>query len=105
MAEAAVDPDQPTLVVLQVQGNGAARQRTRLDDHVELLVDQPRRALRDDLNPSLAEQVHEPVRTSSHEAPEFAVAEDQAHLVATNLDVLEQRHGCTSSPNETQNAR
>src|SRR6185369_946470 len=47
-------------------------------------------------NPSLAKQGHQPVRTGSQEAPELAVVEDQAHLVATNLDVLEQRHGCTS---------
>jgi hypothetical protein len=96
VAEAAVDPDQTTLVVLQVQGNGAARQRTRLDDHVELLVDQPRRALRHNLDPSLAQKVEQPVRTGCEQALELAVAEDQARLVAANLDVLEQHHGCTS---------
>src|SRR5262245_29198143 len=85
-------------MVLEVQDQSAAGERTRLDDHVELLVDEPRRALRHNLNPSLAKDVEQPVRTGRQESLELAIAEDQAHLVVTNLDVLEQRHGCTSFP-------
>ena len=69
VAEAAVDPDQGPLVVLQVEHHGAVLERTRLDDHVELLVHQPRRALRDDLDADLAERVEEPVAALRRAGP------------------------------------
>src|SRR6185369_5974415 len=61
VAEAAVDPNERPLVVLEIKHKRASRERIRLDDHVELLVDQPRRALRDNLDASLAKQVQQPV--------------------------------------------
>ena len=88
VAEPAVHPHQRPLVVLQVQHHGAVLQRTRLDDHVELLVGQPRAALRDDLHLDLAQRVEEPVPTSAEQALELAVAEVEAHFVAANLDVF-----------------
>jgi len=54
VAEPAVHPHQRPLVVLEVQHHGAVLQRARLVDHVELLVGQPRGALRDDLDLDLA---------------------------------------------------
>src|SRR5690242_13280079 len=95
VTEAAIDPNEGPLMVLEVKDQRAASERTRLDDHVQLLVDQPRRALRHNLDPSLAQDVEQPVRTGSQESLELAVAENQAHLVTANLDVLEQHHGCT----------
>ena len=61
MAESAIDPDQGTLVVLQVEDHGALDERTRLDDQVELVVDQPRRALRHNIDAHPAQRVKEPV--------------------------------------------
>ena len=43
VAEATFDPDQSPLVVLQIQDDRAVLQRTGTDDHVQLLVHQPRR--------------------------------------------------------------
>ena len=91
VAEAAVDPDQRPLVVLQVEHDGAVLQRARAHDHVELLVGQPRRALRNDLDLDLAERVEEPVATGAEQALELAVAEVEAHFVAANLDSLQHR--------------
>ena len=89
MAEPAVHPHQCPLVVLQVEHDGAVLQRTRLDDHVELLVGQPRGALRDDLHLDLAQRVEEPVPARAEQALELAVAEVETHFVAANLDRLQ----------------
>jgi hypothetical protein len=50
VAEAAVKPDERPLVVFQIQDKRAACEGARLHDLVELLVNEPRRALRDDLH-------------------------------------------------------
>lgn len=50
VAEAAVDPHQAALVVLEIDHHGAVAQQVRLDEHVELIVHQPRIALRHDLD-------------------------------------------------------
>ena len=89
VAEPAFHPYQRPLVVLQVQYHGVVLQRARLDDHIELLVGQPRGALRDDLHFHLAQRVEEPVPTSAEQALELAVAEVQANFIAANLDHLE----------------
>jgi len=99
-AEAAVDPDQAALVVLQVQHLRAARQRARLDDRIELLVDQPRHAARNDIDAQLARQVPQPVNARGQEARELAVAEDETCLVGANL-VAAKEHGrspCNKAP-------
>jgi hypothetical protein len=89
MAEPAVDPDERPLVVLQVQDHRAQLQRTRLDDHVDLVVDEPRLALRDDLHADLAQRVKEPVPARAQQALERAVTEVQAGFVAADLDGLQ----------------
>ena len=85
VAEAAVDPHESALVVLQVDDFGAARKRTALDDHVELLVGKPRLSLRNNIDLHLAERVEEPVPTRGQQALELAVAEVQTDFVAANL--------------------
>ena len=57
VAETAFDPHEGALVVLQVDDFGAAGERTALDDHVELLVGEPRGALRRDVDADLAERI------------------------------------------------
>jgi hypothetical protein len=59
--------------------------RTGTDDHVELLVREPRRALRDDLNLDLAQRVDEPVPTFAQQALELAVAEVQTFAKNSRL--------------------
>jgi hypothetical protein len=76
-------------VVLEVQDLRAAGQRTRLDDQVELLVDQPRLAARDGLHAQLARQVPQPVDARGQQAGELAVAEDEANLVSADLEAAE----------------
>ena len=83
-------------MVLQVQHNRVAFQRTRLDDRVELLVDQPRIAPRHDVDADLAQRVEQPVRTGLQQTAELAVAEVQTHLESADLDSLDEHHGCTS---------
>ena len=89
MAEATFDPHQGPLVVLQVQNHRAVLQRTRLDDHVELLVHEPRLALRDDLDANLVPRVEQPVATTRKQAIELPIAEVQTDFVAADIDVLE----------------
>jgi hypothetical protein len=89
VAEPTVDPDQGALVVLQVENLGPVAQGAGLDDDVELVVYQPRGALRRDLDLDAAERVEEPVPPRLEQTAELAVAEVQADLVAANLDVVQ----------------
>ena len=88
VAEAAVDPDQGPLVVLQVHDLGAVRERTDLTITSSFSCTSHGVALRDDLDPDLAQRVEEPVPARAEQAPELAVAEVQAHLVAADLERL-----------------
>src|SRR5262249_29264756 len=96
-AEAAVNPDQGALVVLQIDHLGAAGQHSRADNQVELVMHQPGVALRDQLDTEPAQRVEEPVTTRRQQTLEFAVAETETQLVAVNQDTLQEPHGCSSS--------
>ena len=89
VAEPAVDPDQGALVVLEVEHLGPVVQHARLHDDVELLVDQPRRALRHDIDAHAAQRVEEPVPARLEQTAELAVVEVQADFVLVNLDELD----------------
>src|SRR5207249_4444839 len=91
-----LDPHQGPLVVLEIEHDGAVLESTRLDDQVELLVDQPRVAQRDHIDLDLAKRVEEAVPAAAEQALELAVAEVQTGLVAANLEVAETEHGGAS---------
>jgi hypothetical protein len=59
------------------------------DDHVELFVLQPRRALRYDVHPDLAQRVEQPVTAGFERVDELAVAEVQTDFVGVDLNSLE----------------
>ncbi len=59
--DAAVDPDDGALVVLQVDDGGLAAEGGRLGDNVEVLVAQPDLADRHDIHADLEERVPHPV--------------------------------------------
>ena len=92
MAEPAVDPHQGPLVVLEVEHLGAVDQRARLDDDVELVVGEPRGALRDDVHAHAEERVEEPVTGRFKQLAELPVAEVQTQFILANLDELDD-HG------------
>ena len=49
-------------------------------------------ALRDDVHADLQQRVEQPVPTFAEQSLELAVAEVQTHLVAADLDSLEEHH-------------
>jgi hypothetical protein len=90
VAESAVDPDQGALVVLKVEHHGPAVERTRLDDDIQLVVHQPRRTLRYEIDMGAMErhiQKHVPARFQ--QSAELAVAEVETNFVAVDLDELD----------------
>ena len=86
--ESSVDPNECSLVVLQVDDRGVLAEQTGLDDHVELVVNQPRITLRHNLHAVLQQWIEQPVPTFAQESLELTVAEVQTDFVAANSDSL-----------------
>src|SRR5262249_35271647 len=88
-AEAAVDPHEGALVVVQVPDDGALVEHAGADDDVQLVVDEPRAAegRAGDLDP--AQRVEEEVRARLEQPDEVVVAEVQADLVGADGDDLQ----------------
>jgi hypothetical protein len=96
VAEAAFDPDQSALVVLQVDDLGQGCQRAALDEDVQLVVHQPGLALRNHVDVDLVQRIEEAVLPLGQNPLEFTVAEVQTELVAANPCAMKQDHGRTS---------
>src|SRR5262249_55676702 len=90
VAEATIDPDEGALVVLEIEHAGALGEDARLDDDVELLVHEPRRAQAHDIDAHAPQRIEEPVPAGVEQTTKLAVAEVQADLVAMDLDDLEE---------------
>jgi hypothetical protein len=67
-----------------VKHDGAAFQHPRLHDLIELIVHQPRIALRYDVHTRAAERIEQPMRARREQTAELAVAEEQTDFVTTN---------------------
>ncbi len=93
-----IDPDERALVVLEIKYVGVALELAGLDDQIELLVLEERRAPGDDLDRDLAERVEEPVRAGAEQSAELAVPEVEAHLETADRVPLEEEHCDTSRP-------
>ena len=93
--EPTIDPDQSTLVVLQIDHDRAALKRTAGDHYIQLVVHQRRLAERNHLYTLLPQRVEDPVPASRQQSAEFALAEQQADFVALDMVVVKQDHEST----------
>src|SRR5258708_33988892 len=95
--ETAVDPDQGTLVVLEVDHHRLPGQLAGLDDDVELLVHEPRVTRRHDLQSQLEQRIEVPVHTRTQHSHKVAVTEEQTPLVRLDFHSLDHRYLLCSS--------
>ena len=96
--ESAVHPHQTSLMVLQVHDHGALRQRTRLDDQVELLACTSHGSRRDTISTRTFPSGSKiQCRPASEQSLELFVAEEQTDFVAADFDSFEHEHRTLSS--------
>src|SRR5207302_2852333 len=89
--EAAVDPDQCTLCVLQIEHNGVFANESRTDDEIDVLVLEPHLTRTDDVETQLEQRIETPVRARLQNCDEVALAKEQTTLVITYLELA--NHG------------
>src|SRR5947209_12516025 len=89
--ETAVDPNQCTLGVLQVQHNGIFANESRTNDEIDVLVIEPHLTRADDVETQLEQWIELPVRARLQHCNEVALAKEQTTLMITNLELA--NHG------------
>src|SRR5258708_9358960 len=90
--ETAVDPDEGTLVVLEVDHHSLPGQLAGLDDDVELFVHEPRVTRRHDLQSQLEQRIEVPVHTRAQHGHKVAFTEEQTALVRLDFHSLDHRY-------------
>src|SRR5258706_5420074 len=89
--ETAVDPDESTLCVGEVQYDSILANEPRTNDQIDVLVLQTDLTRIDGFEPQLEERIETPVHTRLENVDEVALAKEQTTLVITNLELA--NHG------------